>query len=68
MRDPKRIPEIINLLQKHWEKYPDLRFFQMTEDLGERVRNQKKSICDLFYMEDDELLQVLKNIEKIEEG
>lgn len=28
-RDPDRIPEILALIQDHWEKNPDLRFFQL---------------------------------------
>lgn len=32
-RDPKRIPELLALIQSEWEKNPDLRFFQLVNNL-----------------------------------
>ncbi len=33
MRDPKRIPEVMNLIQGIWEKQPDTRFNQLIHNL-----------------------------------
>lgn len=52
MRDPKRIPRILTLIERIWKKNPDLRLTQM--------------ICNCFppgdpyYKEDDELEEALK--------
>ena len=46
-RDPNRIPNIINLLQKAWEKNPDWRLGQLFENLK---RDSEED--DLFYIED----------------
>ncbi len=42
MREPERIPRIMAKLQKLWEKYPELRFFQLI------------NVTELFYLEDDD--------------
>ena len=47
MRDPDRIPVILERLQKVWEKYPDLRFGQLVLNV---LRN------DFYYVEDEELV------------
>ena len=59
MRNPKRIPVILNELKNYWEKYPDMRFFQMLISLPlENATN------DLFFYEDDQLLKSLENVNK----
>lgn len=65
MRDPNRIPVIIELIQKYWAKHPDLRLFQVMDDLQHKVNEAKgrPGSYDLFYLEDDELLSLLKEIE-----
>lgn len=50
MRDPNRIPEIMALIQRGWEKVPDWRFGQLVENLKRYIRYD-----DLFYIEDDKL-------------
>ena len=52
MRDPKRIPEILALIQQGWEKVPDWRFGQIIENLRRYI-----STNDLFYIEDDEMIK-----------
>ena len=56
MRDPKRIPEFLAIVQECWEKVPDWRFGQLIENFK---RFSGKS--DLFYLEDDEFEKLLKN-------
>lgn len=63
MRDPKRISRLINILQYYWfNKVPDWRFGQLICNLQSAAGN------DLFYMEDEDFVQLVeqyfKNIEK----
>jgi uncharacterized protein YihD (DUF1040 family) len=55
MRDPKRIPEFLSILQKCWEQAPDWRFGQLIENL--KCFSGKS---DLFYIEDADLEKLLK--------
>ena len=57
MRDPNRIPIILDEIRKIWEQYPDFR-------LGQLISNV---FSDPFYVEDDDLVRALKefcNIDK----
>jgi hypothetical protein len=57
MRDEKRIPVLLEKLEKVWSKPAnvDLRLGQLLEILAIRVRN----FNDAFYLEDDELIKLL---------
>ena len=52
MRDPKRIPRMLILLWKIWEKHPDLR-------LGQIVVNATQGMAgiDPFYLEDEDFME-----------
>ena len=63
MRDPKRIPEILKLLQECWENVPDWRFGQLIENLKRYIGS-----ADLFYIEDDKFVQYLKEFFQVDEG
>lgn len=52
MRDPKRIRPLLNELAILWEKNPDLRLGQLLYSLSVDT--------DVFYMEDDVLLQKIR--------
>ena len=54
MRNPDRIPYIISLIAQGWQKVPDLRIGQIFENL--KIYAKKD---DLFYMEDDEFIQLI---------
>lgn len=54
MRNPDRIPEIITLLQKGWEKVPDWRIGQLLENLKRYTGKD-----DLFYIEDEEMMKYI---------
>lgn len=75
MRDPKRISEIIQLIELIWEKNPDLRFNQLiyvlqsgyshaNNNIGkvEELVDQSDSRIgfDLFYLEDDCFIKYLR--------
>ena len=60
MRNPERIPEILKELERFWKQVPDLRLGQIISNLSyESMRNN-----DPFYMEDDDLLELLKQKNK----
>ena len=48
MRDPKRIPEILDRIKTQWEKFPDMR-------LGQLILNAINNPTTLYYVEDDKL-------------
>ena len=62
MRDPKRIPEILKLLQECWENVPDWRFGQLIENLKRYI-----GYADLFYIEDDKFVQYIKEFFQVDE-
>jgi len=54
MRDPKRIPVVMDDIMHQWAKYPDLR-------LGQMISSAMNGCgVDLFYIEDDELVERIK--------
>ena len=54
MRNPNRIPQILQEIQKIWEKYPDFR-------LGQLISNAFRDGGDNFYfIEDDHFLNQIK--------
>jgi len=55
MRDFKRIPKILKRIEKVWIRYPDMRLCQLLDCI--RVMYQ---IPDLFYVEDERLVEKLE--------
>ena len=55
MRDPNRIPKIIELVRSIWQTYPDLRLTQL-------IMNALQMHGDPYYVEDDILEKKLKEI------
>ena len=53
MRDPNRIPNILSELGRLWESFPDLR-------LGQLILNFGVNDPALYYIEDDELISLMK--------
>lgn len=54
MRNPDRIPPILDLLALAWQKVPDWRLGQLFENIK---RYSGKN--DLFYVEDKEFMQLI---------
>ncbi len=52
MRDPARIPRILELVRQYWEKSPDLRLGQLMQQMANPP--------DLWILEDDLLEQRLR--------
>ena len=63
MRDPERIPKVLKALEKFWVKRPDLRLGQILCILSANVVGSSYKITDNFYLEDDKLLEALKDYE-----
>ena len=54
MRDPARIPRLLEALESYWILNPDLRLGQLIENLA-RARSEQ-----VFFIEDSTLLAALK--------
>ena len=54
MRNPERIPKILNEIEKIWQQYPDLRLGQLILNLEYRL--------PLYNVEDEELVAALKSL------
>ena len=55
MRDPERIPRVLDLLEKAWQEVPDWRLGQLIENIARDMGQN-----DAFYMEDDDLQKELR--------
>lgn len=60
MRDPARIPIVLEAIRKAWEQHPDMRLGQLVIAATPRPH----SCQAVFTMEDDALLQWLANLGK----
>ena len=59
MRDINRIEPFMNELTEIWSTVPDWRFGQLIENLKKFAE-----VEDLFYIEDDKMLEVLKKFKE----
>ena len=59
MRDPKRIKDFTYWLGQLWERYPDLRFFQLANFIEAEYNN------DGFYVEDDKTIRTIMGLVSI---
>ena len=57
MRDPNRIPRVLNLLGKVWAEVPDWRLGQLIENIARDM-----GWNDAYYMEDDDLEKELRRL------
>ncbi len=56
MRNPERIPIILEALRKVWEQSPDSR-------LGQLIANSASiGEAEIFYIEDDEMLKAIEKL------
>jgi len=61
MKNPVRIPEMCGLIYKLWEKYPDLRFFQLVDWIRDKY-TESTAGGSTFYAADDEVKEFLKRL------
>lgn len=62
MRDPKRIPEILNELKGVWSSFPDLRLGQLIINAaGMWDMSAMDAERKLYYMEDEQLIKLLRD-------
>lgn len=57
-RDANRIKPFCDEFAELWSKYPDLRFGQIMSNIARYVQMAYRK--DIFYMEEDELMEVLR--------
>ena len=62
MRDPKRISQMMNLIQRGWETVPDWRFGQLIENLSRYI-----GVDDLFQIEDNKMAELIAEFFGLEE-
>ena len=55
MRDPNRIPRVLDLLEKVWKEVPDWRLGQLIENIARDM-----GWNDAYYVEDDDLQKELR--------
>lgn len=60
MRNPERISKIIKELERFWEENPDWRLGQVISNFSYELMGNN----DPFYMEDKDLLEILKQKNK----
>lgn len=60
MRNPDRIPEILKELEEFWKQVPDWRLGQVISNFSYELMGNN----DPFYMEDKDLLEILKQKNK----
>lgn len=61
MRDPKRIPKVLKVIERYWSMHPDLRLGQLISIANgtHRARQNLPHSDDVFNIEDDDLLQII---------
>jgi len=57
MRNPKRIPVILEQLRFYWEAHPDLRLCQLISSIASDTAYRGRA--DLFYVEDSLMAEAL---------
>lgn len=62
MRNPNRIPYILSLIEKGWNKFPDMRFGQLIENLKRHMNRE-----DIFYVEDETMANKIIDYFDLEE-
>ena len=64
MRDINRIHPLCQKIEEYWYTWPDLRFGQWTYNFFKWIKLYKH--VDPFYVEDDDMLEMLKEYMKEE--
>lgn len=69
MRDPERIGRLLNLIALYWKKHPDFRLGQILSNMQDthRVSQGHPVNHDVFYFEDEDLIETLDKQLEFEE-
>lgn len=65
MRDADRIQTVLDAIREAWEQEPDMRLAQLLVNAAKAGSYEDISQSKLFYIEDEQILEGLKNIEKL---
>jgi hypothetical protein len=72
VRDPNRIPIILEALGKYWEKHPDLRLCQLISNITRASLPLGIIYGDIFYIEDSSFMKqfeaMCENVKKLNEA
>lgn len=63
MRDPKRIPKLLDELKGIWGSTPDLRLGQLIVNIiwqEFKIQDPKDAERKLYYIEDQELIEIIR--------
>jgi uncharacterized protein YihD (DUF1040 family) len=64
MRDPKRINDLLKVLEETWRKEPDLRLGQIIVSAANLSGRQV--VCpEIFYLEDKDMLRGIEGLAKM---
>lgn len=66
MRNPNRIPIILNQLEELWKEHPDMRLGQLLVNIVHNMNQASIEVYNIFYVEDDKISDEIVNI--IREG
>lgn len=67
MRDPNRIPEILDMIKQLWLRCPDQRFWQFLSNLGGDVIGKLGfKVHDMWYVEDEDTVKAIEAL--LQEG
>ena len=66
MRDPNRIDKFCDELKTIWHKVPDWRFGQFMVNMDQIIHIHYDK--DMFYIEDDDMLEIMKDYFKEQEN
>ena len=59
VRDANRIKPFCEELAQAWSNWPDLRFGQIMSNIARYIQTEHRK--DMLYMEDDELMEIIKH-------
>jgi uncharacterized protein YihD (DUF1040 family) len=65
MRDPERIDRVLTTLKTIWKRNPDMRLGQLVVNAAKAASYEDISQSRLFYIEDEQILKGLANLEKL---
>lgn len=67
MRDPNRIPEILEMVKQLWLRCPDQRFWQFLSNLGgDVIEKLGFNVHDMWYIEDEDTVKAIEAL--LQEG
>lgn len=67
-RDPQRITVLLDLIRAEWERAPDLRLGQLLVNAVHAATGRPPETRDVFYLEDDRLIEEFRKSAQKHDG